>query len=233
MLGRLCPSCKSRYDRNPLRLLDCKSAECRAALPEPPTIFGQLCPECGAHFDGLRRLLDKLGVGYVINPRLVRGLDYYTKTTFEYNVGGIGSQDAIGGGGRYDGLVEECGGPPTPGVGVACGMERCVLAAQANAADQQYQAGMDLFIVSLGDSARERAFELAYDMRRAELAADFDMIGRGLKAQMRYADKMKARFVAILGDDELATGEVTVRDMSTGTQTRIAQAELAAYVRRQ
>jgi len=232
VLGGLCPSCQARYARNPLRLLDCKSEECRAALPEPPTIFGQLCPECSAHFDGLRRFLDKLGVGYVINPRLVRGLDYYTKTTFEYNVGGIGSQDAIGGGGRYDGLVEECGGPPTPGVGVACGMERCVLAAQANAADQEYQAGLDVFIVSLGDAAREKAFEMAHSMRRAGLAVDFDMIGRGLKAQMRYADKMRARFVAIIGDDELAAGEATVKDMSTGEQKRIAQAELATCVRR-
>ena len=233
VLDRLCTSCKSRYDRNPLRLLDCKSEECRAALPEPPTIFAQLCPECSAHFDGLRRLLDKLGVGYVINPRLVRGLDYYTKTTFEYNVGGIGSQDAIGGGGRYDGLVEECGGPPTPGVGVACGMERCVLAAQANAAGQEHQVGLDVFIVSLGDAARERAVELAYDMRRAGLAVDFDMIGRGLKAQMRYADKMKARFVAIIGDDELAAGEATVKDMSTGEQIRVAQAGLVTCMRRQ
>ena len=232
VLDRLCTSCKSRYDRNPLRLLDCKSEECRAALPEPPTIFGQLCPECSAHFDGLRRFLDKLGVGYVINPRLVRGLDYYTKTTFEYNVGGIGSQDAIGGGGRYDGLVEECGGPPTPGVGVACGMERCVLAAQAHTAGQEHQTGLDVFIVSLGEAARERAFELAHSMRRAGLAVDFDMIGRGLKAQMRYADKMRARFVAIVGDDELAAGEATVKDMSTGEQTRIAQTELATCVRR-
>ncbi len=232
VLDRLCTSCKSRYDRNPLRLLDCKSEECRAALPEPPTIFAQLCPECSVHFDTLRRLLDKLGVGYVINPRLVRGLDYYTKTTFEYNVGGIGSQDAIGGGGRSAGLVEECGGPPTPGVGVACGMERCVLAAQANAADQEYQAGLDVFIVSLGDAAREKAFEMAHSMRRAGLAVDFDMIGRGLKAQMRYADKMRARFVAIIGDDELAAGEATVKDMSTGEQKRIAQAELATCVRR-
>ncbi len=232
VLGGLCPSCQARYDRNPLRLLDCKSEECRAALPEPPTIFGQLCPECSAHFDGLRRFLDKLGVGYVINPRLVRGLDYYTKTTFEYNVGGIGSQDARGGGGRYDGLVEECGGPPTPGVGVACGMERCVLAAEASASDRDHQARLDVFIVSLGDAARERAFELAYDMRRVGLAADFDMVGRGLKAQMRYADKMRARFVAIIGDDELTTGEAAVKDRSTGEQTRVAQADLAAYVGR-
>lgn len=230
VLDRLCQSCRARYDRNPLRLLDCKSDECRAVLPEPPTIFGQLCPECSAHFDRLRRLLDKLGVEYEINPRLVRGLDYYTKTTFEYNVGTIGSQDAIGGGGRYDGLVEECGGAPTPAVGVACGLERCVLAARANASDEQYQAGLDIFFVSMGDAARERAFELAHEMRRADLAADFDMVGRGLKAQMRYADRMRARFVAILGDEELRAGEVTFKDMSTGEQTRISQGELAARV---
>ena len=180
-----------------------------------------------------RRLLDKLEVGYVINPRLVRGLDYYTKTTFEYNVGGIGSQDAIGGGGRYDGLVEECGGPPTPGVGVACGMERCVLAAQASGSGRERQAGLDVFIASMGDAAREKAFELVHSMRGAGLAADFDMIGRGLKAQMRYADKMGARFVAIIGDDELAAEEATVKDMSTGEQTRIAQAELVTCIRRQ
>ena len=221
-----------RAEINPLRVLDDKRPEIREMTADAPVMLDHLSPESRTHFDTVLAHLDALGVPYVINPRMVRGLDYYTKTTFEYNVGGIGSQDAIGGGGRYDGLVEECGGPPTPGVGVACGMERCVLAAQANAADQEYQAGLDVFIVSLGDAAREKAFEMAHSMRRAGLAVDFDMIGRGLKAQMRYADKMRARFVAIIGDDELAAGEATVKDMSTGEQKRIAQAELATCVRR-
>jgi histidyl-tRNA synthetase len=230
VLSRLCPSCVSRYDRNPLRLLDCKSEECRRALPEPPMVLDILCPECRSHFDEVRRLLDKLNVEYVINPRLVRGLDYYTRTTFEYNVGGIGSQDAIGGGGRYDGLVEEVGGPPTPAVGVACGLERCVLAMRASAGEKAYDRPIDIYFVSLGEAARERAFELAFNMRSCGISADYDMLDRGLKAQMRFAAKVGARFVAIIGDEELATDMVTLKAMATGDQELVLQAELASKV---
>lgn len=227
---RLCGSCRGRLERNPLRLLDCKSPECRALVPDPPPIFDHLCQECRAHFTELRRLLDKLGVDYVINPRLVRGLDYYTRTTFEYNVGGIGSQDAIGGGGRYDGLVEECGGPHTPAVGVACGLERCVLAMKSNPDDQRYQRRTDVYFVSLGDAARERSFELAFEMRSAGLSADFDMVGRGLKAQMRYADKLRARYVAIVGDEELSKGVVALKNMDSGEQQQVPMKELASKI---
>ncbi|MCR4426787.1 MAG: histidine--tRNA ligase [Firmicutes bacterium] len=230
---QLCGSCIGRFDRNPLRLLDCKSPECRAAMPEPPTIFGLLCPECSAHFDALRRHLDALGITCAINPRLVRGLDYYTRTTFEYTAGGLGSQDALGGGGRYDGLVEECGGDPTPGVGVACGLERCVLAMRAQQAGVSGEAGIDVFIVSLGDAARDRAFEVAFSLRKAGVSADFDMVGRGLRAQLRYADKLGARFVAIIGDEEIARGMVTMKNMATGEQAAITLAELAGYITRQ
>ena len=176
-------------------------------------------------------MLDKLNVGYVINPRLVRGLDYYTRTTFEYNVGGIGSQDAIGGGGRYDGLVEQFGGPATPAVGVACGMERCVLAMKAAADDSRFARGIDVYFVSLGDAARARAFELSFDMRAQGISADFDMIGRGLKAQMRYADKLKARYVAIIGDDELARGAVALKDMASGLQQDVPMSQLVLELR--
>ena len=231
VLPQLCPSCQSRYERNPLRLLDCKSQECRGYMPDPPPIFEYLCPECAQHFSEVRRLLDKLGVEYVLNPRLVRGLDYYNRTTFEYTVGGIGSQDAIGGGGRYDGLVEELGGQPTPAVGVACGMERCVLAMTAGAAAKRFAGGVDVFFVSLGERAAERVFELAFQERSQEMSADFDMMGRGLKAQMRYADKVNAKFVAIIGDNEIDRGTVALKDMSTGEQREVPMAGLASMLR--
>ncbi|OPZ64345.1 MAG: Histidine--tRNA ligase [Firmicutes bacterium ADurb.Bin506] len=230
VLAELCPSCQGRYDRNPLRLLDCKSEQCRASVPEPPPIFGYLCPECASHFAELRLLLDGLGIEYVINSRLVRGLDYYTRTTFEYNVGGIGSQDAIGGGGRYDGLVEQFGGQSVPGVGVACGMERCVLAMKAEADDSRFARGITVYLVSLGDAARAKAFELAFDLRAHGISADFDMIGRGLKAQMRYADKLSARYVAIIGDDELERGAVALKDMASGSQQDVPIAQLATQL---
>ncbi|MDD4792740.1 MAG: histidine--tRNA ligase [Firmicutes bacterium] len=230
VLGKLCPSCVSRYDRNPLRLLDCKSEACRRALPEPPMILDILCPECRSHFDEVRRLLDGLNVEYAINPRLVRGLDYYTRTTFEYNVGGIGSQDAIGGGGRYDGLVEEVGGPPTPAVGVACGLERCVLAMRAMTGGEEYDAPIDIYFVALGEAAREKAFELAFDMRSCGISADFDMLDRGMKAQMRYAGKAGSRFVAIIGDNELAVESVMLKRMATGDQELVRQSEVAERI---
>lgn len=230
VLGELCPSCVSRYDRNPLRLLDCKSEACRRALPEPPMILDILCPECREHFDEVRRLLDGLSVEYAINPRLVRGLDYYTRTTFEYNVGGIGSQDAIGGGGRYDGLVEEVGGPPTPAVGVACGLERCVLAMRAMAGEEAYDTPLDIYFVALGEAAREKTFKLAFDMRSRGISADFDMLDRGMKAQMRYAGKAGARVVAIIGDDELAVDSVMLKTMATGDQELVRQSELAERI---
>lgn len=204
-----------------MRLLDCKSEECRALLPSPPPVFDHLCAECKDHFTQVRRLLDSVGVGCTLNSRLVRGLDYYTKTTFEYNMAGIGAQDALGGGGRYDGLVEECGGGPTPGVGVACGIERCVLAMKASASDDRYAQKLDVYIVALGERAREKAFSVAFELRGAGISADYDILGRGLKAQMRYADKLRARYVAIIGDDELDAGVATLKNMTGGEQERV------------
>lgn len=229
-LGELCDSCKKRHETNPLRLLDCKSPECRAAMPDPPGIEDYLCLDCASHFAGVKQALGKLGVDYVLDKRLVRGLDYYTKTTFEFTAEGLGSQDAIGGGGRYDGLIEEIGGASAPSVGVACGMERLITVAKS-------QGGLDLgpfgpvaFVAGLGDEASSKAMEVAFTLREAGLGAEYDTMGRSLKAQMKYADKLKARFVAIIGANEMAKEAASVKDMSDGTQAEVPFGEIARHI---
>ncbi len=227
----LCESCVKRYDRNPLRLLDCKVDKCRTLMPNPPTIFDMLCPECAEHFKQLRGHLDRLGVNYVINPRLVRGLDYYSRTTFEYTFGGIGSQDALGGGGRYDSLVEECGGPSTPAVGFACGLERCVLALKSQGdvlAD--LDDGIDIFVAAVGDSCREKAFDIAFELRVKGFCAEFDVMERSLKANMKNADRLNAKFVGILGEDELSKGILLIRNLKTKEQHEVLMDNVVAFL---
>ena len=230
-LEALCESCKKRFDANPLRLLDCKSPECRALVPNPPDVEDFLCDDCLAHFTKLKGFLEALGVEYVKDPRLVRGLDYYTKTTFEFTSEGLGSQDAIGGGGRYDGLVGEVGGAPTPSVGVACGMERLITVAKA-------QGGLDVgpvkpvaYMAGLGEAGAAKAMELAFKLRETGLAAEFDTVGRSLKAQMKYADKLGARFVAIIGDEEMSEAAAVVKDMAEGSQREVGFNDLVQHIR--
>jgi len=227
----LCESCVKRYDRNPLRLLDCKVEKCRELMPEPPTIFNMLCPECSEHFKQLRGHLDRLNVNYVINPRLVRGLDYYSRTTFEYTFGGIGSQDALGGGGRYDSLVKECGGPATPAVGFACGLERCILALKSqNDKLLDENEGIDIFIAPVGDMCREKAFDIAFQLRTAGFSTEFDVMERSLKANMKNADRLNARFVGILGDDELTKGILLIRDLKTKEQREVLIEDISMFL---
>jgi histidyl-tRNA synthetase len=229
-LSELCPSCNRRFEANPLRLLDCKSPECRAALPNPPRVEDYLCEECAKHFAELKGALDALGVKYVLDPRLVRGLDYYTKTTFEFTSEGLGSQDAIGGGGRYDGLIEELGGAPTPSVGVACGMERLITVAKAQGGLTGALDAIDAFVAYMGEESAMKALSVAFELRDAGLSAEFDTMGRSLKAQMKYAGKLNARFVAIIGADELEKGAATVKDMAAGTQADVPFEGLQSYL---
>lgn len=219
--GGLCPDCQDRIDRNPLRLLDCKRDAGHPAVQSAPVMADHLCAECAAHFDGLQAHLRALDVSYRINTRIVRGLDYYTKTVFEVLHPRLGAQNTLWGGGRYDGLIEVLGGKPTPGVGFALGMERMLLVLEELAVPPPAGDRLDVFVVALGSAARERALPLVYALRRAGLAADLDYLGRSLKAQMKYAGKMGARRVAIIGDDELATGMAAVKDMATGSQANV------------
>ncbi len=214
----LCPECQRRLETNPLRVLDCKSEACQRVTADTPTIDGFLCGGCQEHFRRVLELLDGLGIPYTVNPRIVRGLDYYTRTVFEFvsretGEGGLGSQSTVCAGGRYDTLIGDLGGPATPAVGFAAGLDRLALLCARNA---PASSGPDLAIVPLGDAAVMKALQLASSLRREGLWVDMDLRGSGLKSQMRRADKAGARCVLVLGDSELEQGTVSLKRMATG-----------------
>jgi len=218
----LCETCKVRLETNPLRVLDCKVESCQKIAQGAPAIGDHLCGECRDHQTALLELLDGMGIHYVIDPRLVRGLDYYTKTVFEITSENIGSQSAVCGGGRYDGLVEEIGGPHTPGVGFGLGMERLLLVLENTGMQIEKPVRYDLYIASLGEQAEKKAFLLASELRSGGVKVEIDHIGRSVKAQMKYADKVGARYVLVLGGDELEKDEAKLKRMSDGTETTTA-----------
>ena len=228
-LHEICEDCKRRLETNPLRVLDCKQERCQPVIAGAPQSIAHLCEECSTHFTSLRSYLDALGRPYTINPRLVRGLDYYTKTVFEVWAEGIGAQAAVCGGGRYDGLIELLGGRPTPAVGFAAGLERIILVMKAQGLTPPALPVPPVFIAFSGDAARATAVRLVVDLRAAAIGAQIAM-GGSLKAQLRQADKAQARFVFIIGEDELARGEVNFKDMATGTQITVALGTAAAQV---
>lgn len=229
--NEVCEDCRRRTERNPLRVLDCKVETCQPVIAEAPSILDYLCDECAEHFAQLREYLDLLGRPYTLNHRLVRGLDYYTKTVFEVWAAGIGAQAAVCGGGRYDGLAEILGGPPTPGVGVAAGIERIIMVMKAQGLTVPPLPTPPVFLAHLGDRARREAVRLADALRHAGVAVWTAFGERGLKSQMREADKRGARWVVILGEDELARGVAAVRDMTSGEQTDIALEGLVSWLR--
>ncbi|MCL6452502.1 MAG: histidine--tRNA ligase [Alicyclobacillus sp.] len=215
--NELCSDCQSRLERNPLRIFDCKNEHCQALLAEvgAPTIVESLCDDCSAHFARVRARLDELGIPYELNPRLVRGLDYYTRTAWEYVVPGYSS---IGGGGRYNGLVEQVGGPDVPGIGFAAGMERVLMVWEAQRQADAPPRLLDLYVVAADACGRDLAPRLVQAARRRGLAADLDYLERSVKAQFKAADRLRAHFVAILGAAEAADGTVTLRDLDSGEQ---------------
>ena len=221
---RLCSDCRRRLDRNPLRVLDCKNETCRAEVEESPAVTAYLCRPCAEHFAAVKSGLETLGVPFRENRFMVRGLDYYRRTTFELVTDRLGAQSAVGAGGRYDGLVESLGGPKnTPGIGFAIGMERLVLLLSEK--DRGLPPGTDLFIAALGDEARGYAFRLMHALRLKETACLMDTSGGGLKSQMKQAGKTRAGHTLIIGDDELASGLAILRDMETGDQKHIPVTE--------
>jgi histidyl-tRNA synthetase len=211
-----CGDCLRRRETNPLRVFDCKVKSCGELLESAPRLLDHICEDCRAHFEAVKGHLDSLGTSYAVNPRIVRGLDYYMRTTFEVITDRLGSQSAIGGGGRYDGLVRDLGGPDVPAVGFAMGMERLVLLLEQEK-ERPLRSPL-CFLASLGDQARASAFLLAQQFRVRGIEVEIDYEGRSLKSQMRRADKSGARYVLILGEDELARREVQLRDMLTKTQ---------------
>ncbi len=220
----ICEDCQRRLTRNPLRLLDCKAESCQPVIAEAPRISHYLCPECQEHLSLLRSYLDALGRPYSINHRLVRGLDYYTKTVFEVWAQGIGAQNAICGGGRYDGLAEILGGDPTPGIGFGSGMERIVLLMKEQGIQVSGAPTPQVVVVSLGQAAKTRALQLLADCRQAGIAAIIGFGERSMRAQLRAANRSGARFALVLGEDELAAGQVVLQDLRTeGVREAVAQ----------
>lgn len=227
--GSFCDNCLKRYENNPLRVLDCKSAHCRGATDGAPSILDHLCQNCGDDFDEVKGYLDTLCLRYNINPRMVRGLDYYTKTAFEITSDRLGAQDAVAAGGRYDRLVEEVGGPPTPAIGFAIGMERLAMLLEEEGLSLKRLP--DLFIAALGCDAQKEAFPLAHDLRTHGIKVEFNHEGRSLKAQMRKADSLGANYVLILGEDELKSGRAVLKNMKDNEQNEIAWESLLAEMR--
>lgn len=217
-VGELCETCQTRYEVNPLRMLDCKREKCRILLHDAPDILDSLCEECRAHFDALRSYLDALGIPYVVDKHLVRGFDYYTKTAFEIVSDALGAQNALGGGGRYDGLVEEIGGPPTPGIGFALGIERTIIVLKELGLAESRREPIEAFVAVLGEEAIIPALNLLQALREAGISAETDYQRRSLKAQMKVADRLGCRVVLMLGEEELKQGVVTLRDMVTKEQ---------------
>lgn len=230
----LCEYCRDRIERNPLRLLDCKEQRCQDLLKDAPGIHQYLCPECREHFQKVRELLRVAGISFRINERLVRGLDYYTQTAFEVSLEGMGAQSSVAGGGRYNNLVETCGGSPVPGIGVAIGLERVLIALEKLGVELPIKRPEYIFVATAGEDPsgelEKEAMSLLVKLRRAGYPAEKDFLSRSLKAQMKQAGRLGSRFVVILGTEEMKEGKVTLRDMERGSQINVTQQELFRFL---
>ncbi|MFD2116438.1 histidine--tRNA ligase [Paenibacillus yanchengensis] len=228
MKNELCSDCQNRMDRNPLRVLDCKQDQAKFAAA--PSILDSLDEVCTTHFEQVKQHLQLMDIPFQVDHRLVRGLDYYTHTAFEYKAAGIGAIDTIGGGGRFNGLVETVGGPAQSGIGLAIGLERTLLILQHQNVDLPVVNTIDLYMIALGDAAQSKITALAFELRNAGFTVERDYQNRKMKAQLKAADRLQAKFTAILGDDELERGEIIVKNMQTGEQAAVAWTELANWL---
>lgn len=217
----LCETCNSRLEKNPMRILDCKSPVCSKIAQGAPKITDYLCDECKEHFASVQKYLDAAGVEYTVNPTIVRGLDYYTKTVFEFVTDFIGAQGTVCGGGRYDGLIEELGGKHLPSLGFAMGIERLLMLMDKQGIEIPKPSTCDLYVAVMGESASLKSFEIIKAVRSCGLIAETDIVGRGLRAQMKYADKIGAKFSMVLGDNEIEQGKAVIKNMLSGEQTEI------------
>ena len=223
----LCETCKSRFDKNPMRILDCKSPEDKEAVKDAPMMIDYLCEDCRKDFEELKTYLGAMGIRYVVDPSIVRGLDYYTKTAFEFITTKIGAQGTVCGGGRYDHLIEEVGGPDMPGVGFGLGKERLLMLMEACGRDFGAAPAPQIFLAWIGDEAKLYALQLLHELRGKGIRADMDTRERNLKGQMKYANKLGAQYTAVIGGDEVASGEITLKNMSTSEQTKVSRGDLA------
>ena len=220
-IDELCDTCKERLDRNPMRILDCKSPVCSKLAANAPKVIDFLCDECKEHFEGVKAHLDAAGLKYTVNPQIVRGLDYYTRTVFEFVSGDIGAQSTVCGGGRYDGLIGQMGGKDTPALGFGMGIERLLLLLENQKTELPEAPSCDLYIATMGNSALLKATEISSKLRFDGFEVQTDICGRGLKAQMKYADKIGAKFSTVLGDDELTKNKAVIKNMATGDSKEI------------
>ena len=219
--SELCDTCRDRLGRNPMRILDCKSPVCHAIAAEAPVVLDYICDDCRAHFDGVKAHLDAIGIEYKVNPTIVRGLDYYTRTVFEFVSTDIGAQATVCGGGRNDGLVAQMGGPQVPALGFAIGLERLLMVMQAQGCRFPGTEPCTVYIAPMGERAALTAAKLCAQLRAEGFTAETDIVGRGLKAQMKYADKIGAQYTVVLGDNELDSGRAMLKCMATGEQSEI------------
>ncbi len=228
-LDELCGDCKTRFEKNPLRLLDCKEENCKKINTDAPKILDYLCEDCGAHFEEVKECLTLSGVEYEINPRIVRGLDYYTRTVFEFVSTSIGAQGTVCGGGRYDGLIEQIGGKPTPAVGYAAGIERLLMVMEQTGVEIPAAPVPTVYIAGMDADCRKKAFALAAALRENGVNAEVDLMERSVKAQFKYADKIGAKYVAVIGGNELAEGKANVKCMENGESESVAFDDMVAY----
>lgn len=220
-IDTLCDTCKDRLERNPMRILDCKSPVCKELAANAPVVLDYLCEECEEHFKKVKMHLDAAGIEHTVNPHIVRGLDYYTRTVFEFVSGDIGAQSTVCGGGRYDGLIAQMGGQPTASLGFAMGIERLMMVLESQKTELPKQSACDLYIAQMGENAALKATALCNDLRVDGFKVQTDICGRGLKAQMKFADKIGASFTMVLGDNELAENKANLKNMSTGELTEV------------
>lgn len=231
-IGCMCADCNARFEKNPMRILDCKEEGCKKITAGAPQILGFLCEDCRAHFEAVKSLLDGAGISYTVNPSIVRGLDYYSRTVFEFTSSAAGAQGTVLGGGRYDKLLEQMGEKPVPAVGFAAGMERLLMVMEAEGVSVPEHGGADCYLAGLDDASRAKALALAGELRRAGISCETDLMNRSVKAQFKYADKSGARFVVAIGGRELQEGAAEVKDMKNSTSERVEFTKLVQYLKR-
>jgi histidyl-tRNA synthetase len=226
----LCDDCKKRIDKNPLRVLDCKNDQCKSVIDDAPKIVDHLCDECETHFENVKTNLSNLEIDYIIDSKLVRGLDYYTKTAFEVKFEGLGAQDTIFGGGRYDKLAEEIGDKDIPGIGFALGIERLLLTLEKQNIEIPIDKSIDIYLTTIGDKAKKACFKLLNEFRKENIKAEIDYMSRSVGGQMKSADRMNANYTVIIGENELNSGKATVRNMKTGDEKEIKLDQLVESI---
>ena len=230
-LDELCETCRQRYEKNPLRILDCKSKECKEIYMKAPILLDNICDECHEHFETLKTYLDEMGIPYRVDGTIVRGLDYYTKTVFEIVSKNIGSQGTVCGGGRYNGLVEELDGPDTPAVGFGLGIERLMLLLESLDISLENNELAEIFVANIGENADRFVQKLIYELRKEGIRAERDYLERSVKAQMKFANKIGAKYSMVLGDDEIAQGKAAIKNMETGEQSEVSFSEIAKFIK--